>query len=278
MYMFSFRLQKRNVLVAKKPIAKKPIVKLNYRKQKLDARDYKPLLLKTAVPTTYIIPEFHPSLVLDQGDFGSCVSCAMNVGIRLLNKDINASILHTYYYGRLMSKCSNLEDTGLEIRDACKVMQKIGYCNANDWTYDQAKFYELPVIDGSLIKPLPINNFKYFSVNQNVNDLKLALSEGKSIICGIYVYPSFLNATKGGQVPMPQLENTYKIVRRRKVLDKQAERCLGGHCILIVGYNEQNFICVNSWGTKWGDEGKFYLPHAYVSNPNLAIDFTYVTM
>jgi len=34
---------------------------------------------------------------------------------------------------------------------------------------------------------------------------------------------------------------------------------LGGHCILIVGWNdaEQSWICKNSWNTDWGDNGYF---------------------
>ena len=281
--MFTFRLRQKPPVKAPvkapvKPLIKVP-VKLNYRKQKVDKRDY--LSLKetpSSLPLTYI-PEFDSTLVLNQGNFGSCVACAMNVSIRLLNKDINPSLLHMYYHGRLTSGCSNLEDTGLEIRDACKVVQKIGYCTASTWRYNQENFYALPTnADGSLITPSRINDFKYFSVNQNINDLKKELVAGNSILCGIYVYSSFLSAANGGQVPMPRLTTTYKMVKGRKVLDKQAEQFLGGHCILIIGYNEKNFICVNSWGTKWGVQGKFYLPYAYIENPKLSIDFTYVTM
>ena len=66
-----------------------------------------------------------------------------------------------------------------------------------------------------------------------------------------------------GIVPMP---NT-----KTETLD-------GGHCTCIVGYDntKQWFICANSWGTSWGDKGYFYMPYAYITNPNLASDFCYL--
>jgi C1A family cysteine protease len=37
----------------------------------------------------------------------------------------------------------------------------------------------------------------------------------------------------------------------------------GGHCVCVVGYNDsqQYWICKNSWGTNWGDEGYFKIAY-----------------
>lgn len=44
-----------------------------------------------------------------------------------------------------------------------------------------------------------------------------------------------------------------------------------------VGYDDNLFggvgIIANSWGDGWGDHGYFYMPYAYLTNPNLASDF-----
>jgi C1A family cysteine protease len=49
---------------------------------------------------------------------------------------------------------------------------------------------------------------------------------------------------------------------------------VGAHAMLIVGYNETDFIVRNSWGYAWGDAGYFYLPRKFLSeNPNWAADF-----
>ena len=80
------------------------------------------------------------------------------------------------------------------------------------------------------------------------------------------VYDSFLSAQvmKSGKVPMP---------------NKRKETRLGGHCVCMVGYNDINstFICANSWGSGWGQNGFFFLPYNYIKDATLSIDFTVLT-
>jgi C1A family cysteine protease len=35
----------------------------------------------------------------------------------------------------------------------------------------------------------------------------------------------------------------------------------GGHCVSIVGYNSEGWICKNSWGAGWGDQGFFCIAY-----------------
>jgi len=90
------------------------------------------------------------------------------------------------------------------------------------------------------------------------------LLDGYPIVFGINVYDSFESddVSKTGIVPLP---------------DKDKEKCLGGHAILIVGFkeidNKNYFIVRNSWGTEWGDNGYCYMPFEYVLNEKLAEDF-----
>jgi len=53
------------------------------------------------------------------------------------------------------------------------------------------------------------------------------------------------------------------------------ERSLGGHAVIVMGYDDDTecFIVKNSWGTKWGDKGYFYMPYDYLLNRNLSDDF-----
>ena len=58
-------------------------------------------------------------------------------------------------------------------------------------------------------------------------------------------------------------------------LPGEAERELGGHAVLCVGYDDANqwWLVRNSWGTGWGMAGYFTLPYAYLTQPSLAADF-----
>ena len=53
---------------------------------------------------------------------------------------------------------------------------------------------------------------------------------------------------------------------------------LGGHEVLIVGFNEftASFTFLNSWGTGYGNGGYGYLPFSYVGNPYLTYSLYYL--
>jgi C1A family cysteine protease len=53
------------------------------------------------------------------------------------------------------------------------------------------------------------------------------------------------------------------------------EENLGGHAMLIVGYDDTTgtFIVCNSWGVSWADKGFCYIPYAYILNKRQASDF-----
>ena len=84
---------------------------------------------------------------------------------------------------------------------------------------------------------------------------------GFPIVFGISVYESFESeeVAKTGIVQLPE----------------KTEKMLGGHAIVIVGYDQEKhlFIFRNSWGEDWGDKGYGYLPFEYVCDKDLASDF-----
>ena len=50
-------------------------------------------------------------------------------------------------------------------------------------------------------------------------------------------------------------------------MPRAKEQVLGGHAIVIVGYDDEQkrVKFVNSWGAGWGDHGFGYLPYDYVT-------------
>ena len=207
--------------------------------------------------------------ILDQGALGSCVANAFSQYILMTNNNrVFISRLYFYYCCRLLSKLPNIEDTGLDLRDACKTINSVGYCNEQSWSYDVTKFDVMPPLRcfQSPICKIPPQYSYLFITGSNSSELlynlKYVIFSGRPIIFGIAVYTSFYSNSvrNSGMVPMP---------------DKTKEDLEGGHCILCVGYDDtKNYIiCVNSWSKNWGNNGLFYLPYNYVTDNELAGDF-----
>jgi C1A family cysteine protease len=87
------------------------------------------------------------------------------------------------------------------------------------------------------------------------------LASGYPFVFGFSVYDAFESSgvAKSGVLEMP----------------KPGEEVVGGHCVLAVGYDDDAgaFIVRNSWGSKWGKDGYFTMPYAYLLSEDLADDF-----
>lgn len=238
--------------------------KLNYQFQNKDARDYKyskiiaPQFL-SRLPSQFSLQN-KIAIILDQGDVGSCVSNAFALCINMLtNKYVRISRLFHYYCGRAIQGDSSTVDTGLNIRNAANIIRKFGACSEQKWPYVTANYTVLPPLGVFKASKL-FKKYNYTFIAQDLISLKSCLLVSKSpIIFGFYVYDSFLSS-QNGVIPMP---------------DITTEPLQGGHCMLIIGYNDatQRFTCANSWGSSWGDRGLCYIPYAYVLDSILSSDF-----
>lgn len=218
------------------------------------------------VPTLIDLRGLMPP-VYDQGELGSCTANAWGGATEFLwmKKGLNIvpSRLFVYYCERAIENTIG-DDSGAQLRDGAKALAKWGVCYETEWPYDVAQFATVPTsqcyIDAEKHKAV-----LYHSIPQNLKSIKSALASGYPVPFGISVYESFESdaVAANGIVPLPLL----------------TEQLLGGHAVLIVGYDDskQWFIVRNSWGSGWGDQGYFYLPYAYVTNPDLADDFWILT-
>jgi len=162
------------------------------------------------------------------------------------------------------------KDDGTYIRTACKILLNYGICDESIHPYTQKNIsnYDIltPVKTFQNLKLF--TKFQYIFIKQDIDSIKAALSNYNSpIIFGFLVYDSFYNTavSNTGFVPNP---NT------------RQETLQGGHCMNIIGYNDNNqyFICANSWGTSWGANGYCYIPYDFLLNPNLAFDFCVLSL
>ncbi len=91
------------------------------------------------------------------------------------------------------------------------------------------------------------------SVSQNLSSIKSALAAYGPLPTAMMVYEDFKNYKSG----------VYSYTTGKK---------LGGHAILLVGYNDEEkyFILKNSWGPDWGENGYFKIAYSEISS---VVDF-----
>jgi len=203
------------------------------------------------------------------GTLGSCTGNAIAAAFEFdqIKQQLptwTPSRLFIYYNERLLEGTID-QDAGAQIRDGIKVINLYGVCEETVWSYNPSQFTIKPSMQAYNEAKLH-NALQYQRVNQDLTSLKQTLANGFTIVVGISVYQSFEdgNVAATGMVSMP-LEN---------------EECLGGHAVLIVGYDDVKkcFIMRNSWGVNWGVKGYFYIPYSYLTNQVLASDFWVVTL
>ena len=201
--------------------------------------------------------------VYDQGNYGSCTA---NAGAadwdwifhREGGKYITPSRFYIYRNERDIDGSPAYEDAGSTGRTLMEAMTQFGVCPESMWSYTDEHFAEKPTKD-CYAYGADHQALKHERVSQSKIMIEAAISQGIPLCIGIAVYESFESeeAASTGHIPMPE----------------SYESLLGGHEVLMVGYNQDGGIIRNSWGASWGDKGYFYLPWDYLLYPELTFDF-----
>jgi C1A family cysteine protease len=232
-----------------------------------DNRDYVLRLAATKLPDHIDLRGSFPK-PYDQGNLGSCTANAIAGLLEYLRgvegeSDFIPSRLFIYYYERVIEGTVG-SDAGAMLRDGIKVVAKQGAPNEKHWPYDIAKFTTKPTAK-VIAEAVMFEAIQYQAVPQTATALMSALAAGHPVVFGFSVYESFESAevARTGIVPYP----------------KRGESMLGGHAVLLVGYDatKKVFICRNSWSEGWGQAGHFTIPFRYVTSKRLASDFWTIT-
>lgn len=234
-----------------------------------------PQALKSLPPSVDLTSICPP--VYSQGRIGSCTAQAIGASyqvslVKQRKRNFMPSRLFLYYNARAMINSTAI-DSGAMLRDCIKSIAKQGVCPEPEWTYDDTPANPITGRWPSNAKPArrPSNSsyssalkrraVSYARVTPTLDQIKGVLAEGFPIVFGFSVYTSFESGAVAstGVVNMPQ----------------PGERLLGGHAVMMVGYNDatKRVIVRNSWGASWGQKGYFTMPYDYVTNSNLADDF-----
>ncbi|HTD39358.1 MAG TPA: C1 family peptidase, partial [Mucilaginibacter sp.] len=153
-------------------------------------------------------------------------------------------------------------DNGAQIRDGIKSVSKQGVCSETLWPYIISEFAVKPY-QSCYTAALSNIATSYHRVSRNINQMKGCIADGYPFVIGFTVYSGFES---------PEVAKTGKLN-----LPTNVESVVGGHAVLVVGYDDNNdtgrFIVRNSWGPGWGLQGYFTMPYEYLLDANLSDDF-----
>lgn len=254
------------------------------KREKEDERDFKYALTESEIPDKVDLREFCPS-VFDQGNLGSCTANAGAAAYMMLKKiDTELSRLFLYYEERRLEGTTD-KDAGATMRSIGKALNKVGICTDELWPYIEENFDDDPPAEADS-NALGHRIAAYKKLSSMLAIKQYIAEKHRPVLIGMQVYESFEKVSHDGIVPMP---------------DTSKEKLLGGHAVLVVGYddnfkkqekdwnlnifekiikiffgsNEEDnkgyFIVRNSWGPDWGDKGYFYLPYTFMKKH--AFDF-----
>jgi C1A family cysteine protease len=204
--------------------------------------------------------------VYDQGQLGSCTANSIGGAFEfeLLKQglqDFMPSRLFIYYNERVIENTVN-NDNGAQIRDGIKSVSKQGVCSETLWPYIISEFAVKPY-QSCYTAALSNIATSYHRVSRNINQMKGCIADGYPFVIGFTVYSGFES---------PEVAKTGKLN-----LPTNVESVVGGHAVLVVGYDDNNdtgrFIVRNSWGPGWGLQGYFTMPYEYLLDANLSDDF-----
>jgi C1A family cysteine protease len=205
----------------------------------------------------------HVPPIWDQGQLGSCtahgslrafVTEAMRQGITLPKAPAGGaplSRLAQYFWTRDLEGTTSY-DAGGTVRDAIKVLATSGAAPESEWPYTISRFTSPPSQQATSDATQHMA-VKYQSVKVGGPGapIRTALAQGVAVTFGFSVPQSFQDgswdaATEVLELPGPN------------------ESFVGGHCVALTGYD---FSCTdfpapffwadNSWGTSWGQKGRF---------------------
>jgi hypothetical protein len=197
-------------------------------------------------------------VIRDGGPEGSVVGQALATALefqiaKVTGQTHRISPRFIYYAARKIEGTVSA-DAGAQIKDGIEALRNQGAVEESAWPYVAGEFAKSPPVGLEKAPRFKIKDAKRVST---LNEIKQALAENGPVVIGVAVYEEFQNAetARTGRVPMPA---------------KNA-RILGGHAVVIVGYDDATKYTkfANSWGTGWGDHGFGYLPYEYISNPSL---------
>ena len=225
---------------------------LNVPKTPIDERDWelKPEMIANSEGANaqefsrrYLTPP-----VKNQGRIGSCVGHSGRVvyGDTLDFNGKEPSSMWIYKKGKIYDSFLGEDYSGTTIKGACRSLIKEGCCEEKFWPYKDDE--DTPMLEGAAENAAKHKIDSYYVIPKKNYDLikKTLLQEA--------LWTSFKVNTEFYYTPKSGIVNSEKYL---------ASKTVGGHAVAMTGWKiiDGNLYWEfqNSWGTRFGNEGFFYL-------------------
>ncbi|MES2567516.1 MAG: C1 family peptidase [Bacteroidota bacterium] len=199
----------------------------------------------------------------DQGQQGSCVGWGSTYAARTILEAVNTGqdpnqivFSPAFTYNQIgMQDCQ-----GTYIDKAVDLMTREGSVPLHKFPYDENSCSKQP--DNYVLKEA--SQFKMKGANRlsisgddytcDVNAIRQNLAHNAPVVIGMSVGGSFMQDMEGKDTWIPE----------NRDYDKNG---FGGHCMCIIGYDDfyfdkdGAFLIQNSWGTKWGKNGRAWVSY-----------------
>lgn len=207
-----------------------------------DVRDYKVVATgDTVFPETF---ELAAVTVKNQGSTSSCVAHACSSVVEYHNtkqEKTKVSFSTEFIYG--YRPIGYFVGKGMYLRNALKTLQKLGNVPLDKLKGNHEYKEAMKIVKEKLEELKPIaypNRISSYAKVKKINDIKQALVNHGPVI-----------------VAMPWYKD-YKLKNGVYTWTKKEKR--GYHCVFIYGWDERGWLVQNSWGSNWGQKGKFVVP------------------
>lgn len=214
---------------------------------KVDVRDYK---VKSVAPMELGEVELlNLPKIKNQGQVNSCAAHAVSSILEWFNQRETGEyreLSTDFIYGMQGVKLGRM-DSGMYLRDVCKIVKEYGDCLKQTISTNT----EMPECAENLAKLLTdevlsegaICKVKLYAKCDTDNDIKVAILNNGGVLASVKWY------------------NKHKF--KDGVINFDTSSGNGYHAVMVYGFCEKGWKCINSWGTTWGDKGKFILPYKY---------------
>lgn len=203
------------------------------------------------LPTSVDLSDRMPP-VGNQGIQQSCVAWSIAYALKSYQEKVELGQQFLFSPSYIYNQINNGMNAPTYVTDGLNLLSDQGVCPYDDMPYNENDWTTKPSeTNKQSAKKFRIDFWRRVNV-LDTKEVKAQLAAGYPVIIGADVSKEFIN-------------DGYN--KKADYVWKEKGTPAGGHCMLLVGYNDQKnaFKVMNSWGKDWGDNGFGWIDYTFFS-------------